>query len=381
MTKNIRVTDENGGLIGYTYPKRVKGLVKNGRAEIVGDCEIRLTDRCPTGSEISEDKIMDNNKIYFNAREWFPVPNCPDQQAQRTFITGFDGDFVEVYMLGDWQWHWSEISTNPLQLDKNTRYTFTFWLNGGENDCGNEVCEFRILFNDNSMESVDRDSEFVFKLNRNFIKPLKRYKGWELYEIPFTTQDNLYTRLKFVSMRAYMTVMPALDKEAYADLKDEIDKFDGIRPQKHNIIFADGWPSGRQSWFSTESLKDQYGRKNNSRAQFDYDDICARVEDEICAVIKDEFADEVDEYIREEIRGIIVKEFRERLRERLDAESLEDKNDERNDFTINDADIDFSGAVISAKTLHQLMKRIGNGTNVNLSGAVIDDDIGDIGDM
>lgn len=29
MTKNIRVTDENGKLIGYTYPKRVKGLVKN----------------------------------------------------------------------------------------------------------------------------------------------------------------------------------------------------------------------------------------------------------------------------------------------------------------------------------------------------------------
>lgn len=255
MTKNIRVTDENGNLIGYTYPKRMRGLVKNGRAEIVGDCEIRLTDRCPTENEISEDVKM--NIINFNAREWFPIPNCPDQKADRTFINSFDGKLVEIYMIGDWQWHWSEISSNPLTLEKNTDYIFRFWLNGGENDQNNEVCEFRILFNNNAMESVDRDNEYVYKLNRSFIKPIKHYKGWELYEIPFTTQNNLYTRLKFSAMRAYTSIMPALDAEAYADLPDEVDEFDGIRPQRHNIIFADGWPSGRSSWFSTESLKNR----------------------------------------------------------------------------------------------------------------------------
>lgn len=262
MTKNIRVTDENGSLIGYTYPKRMRGLVKNGRAEIVGDCEIRMTDRCPAENEISEDVKM--NIINFNAREWFPIPNCPDQKADRTFINSFDGRLVEIYMIGDWQWHWSEISSNPLTLEKNTDYIFRFWLNGGENDQNNEVCEFRILFNSNAMESVDRDNEYVYKLNRSFIKPIKRYKGWELYEIPFTTQDNLYTRLKFSAMRAYTSIMPALSNEAYADLPDEVDEFNGIRPQRHNIIFADGWPSGRSSWFSTESLKNRNANPTGS---------------------------------------------------------------------------------------------------------------------
>lgn len=326
MTKNIRVTDTSGNLIGYTYPKRVKGLVKNGRAEIVSGCEIRLTDHCPAGKDFSEDNKIMSNKLYFNAREWFPIPNCPDQKADRTFINDFDGGLVEIYMLGDWQWHWSEISSNPLTLEKNTRYTFTFWLNGGENDCNNEVCELRILFNDNAMEPVDRETEFVYKLNRNFIKPIKRYKGWELYEIPFTTQENIYTRLKFAVMRAYTSIMPALDKEAYAELADEPDEFDGIRPQRHNIIFADGWPAGYSSWFSTQSLKRSRNRDAGSEGS---------------------------------------------------GGSVE---------TITSSNLDLSGAVLSEKTLKRILAKLGSDCNIQLSGAVInedddDDDIGEIGDI
>ena len=319
MTKNIKVADTNGNIIGYTYPKRARGLVKNGRAEIVGDCEIRLTDYCPAENDFSEDnKIMDK-KLYFNAREWYPIPNCPDQKADRTFINDFDGGLVEICMLGDWQWHWSEISSNPLTLEKNTRYTFTFWLNGGENDCNNEVCELRILFNDTAMEPVDRETEFVYKLNRNFIKPVKRYKGWELYEVPFTTQENIYTRLKFVSMRAYMSVMPALDKEAYAELQDEPDEFDGIRPQRHNIIFADGWPAGYSNWYSTQSLRRAQNPENRSG-------------------------------------------------------SCESDADRSWEAPIEGSNIDLSGAVVSEKTLKRILARIGSGSNVDLSGAVIGED-------
>ena len=42
MEKNIIVIDTNGNQIGKTYPKRARGLIKNGRAEFVSDCEIRL---------------------------------------------------------------------------------------------------------------------------------------------------------------------------------------------------------------------------------------------------------------------------------------------------------------------------------------------------
>ena len=42
MEKNVIVKDEFGKQVGFTYPKRARGLVKNGRAEYVGDCEIRM---------------------------------------------------------------------------------------------------------------------------------------------------------------------------------------------------------------------------------------------------------------------------------------------------------------------------------------------------
>jgi len=37
ITKNVIVTDKNGNVIGATYPKRAKGLLKKGRAELVSD--------------------------------------------------------------------------------------------------------------------------------------------------------------------------------------------------------------------------------------------------------------------------------------------------------------------------------------------------------
>ena len=42
MEKNIIVTDRTGERLGFTYLKRAKGLVKNGRAEFISDREIKL---------------------------------------------------------------------------------------------------------------------------------------------------------------------------------------------------------------------------------------------------------------------------------------------------------------------------------------------------
>ena len=44
-TENIEVVDEQGNVYGATYPKRAKGLVKNGRARFVGENRICLA--CP----------------------------------------------------------------------------------------------------------------------------------------------------------------------------------------------------------------------------------------------------------------------------------------------------------------------------------------------
>jgi hypothetical protein len=55
MTKNIAVVDEQGNQYEATYPKRAKGLVKNGRARFVDENTICLA--CPPNMEL-EDKEM-----------------------------------------------------------------------------------------------------------------------------------------------------------------------------------------------------------------------------------------------------------------------------------------------------------------------------------
>jgi len=60
MTKNIEVVDEFGFSYGVTYPKRAKGLVKNGRARFENDEKIILTR--PPEHLIMEDNTMSDNK-------------------------------------------------------------------------------------------------------------------------------------------------------------------------------------------------------------------------------------------------------------------------------------------------------------------------------
>lgn len=270
MTKNdaqakqtVRVFSADGEEIGSTYPKRARGLVKQGRARYVNDSDIRLIVSDVT--QITEETKMDNintntpasiqtepvNRLYFSAREWSFNKDCNKNVGNRSFMQGPDGVISEAYMIGDWGWNWTEIVSKTLILPKNTLHTFTFWLNGGENDRNNEVCRFEVVFNN------DYEGRYTYNLNRNFIKPLKKVNGWELYEIPFRTGDNEYTQLKFVAQAAYMTVMTAKDASEYANIPDSVDPYEEYRPQRHNIVFSDGWPNN--TWYSTQKMEASYG--------------------------------------------------------------------------------------------------------------------------
>ena len=59
IEKNIVVVDEKGNEYEATYPKRAKGLVKNGRARFIDENTICLA--CPPNIEL-EDKTMSENK-------------------------------------------------------------------------------------------------------------------------------------------------------------------------------------------------------------------------------------------------------------------------------------------------------------------------------
>ncbi len=274
MTKNnstakqtIRVYSAEGNEIGTTYPKRAAGLVKKGRAHFVNDCDIRLNVSDVT-TFTEENTMMDNNintnnsantepvnKLYFDAREWILNKECKNNVGSRSFMQGPDGVINEAFMIGNWGWDWTEIISKIMLLPKNTLNTFTFWLNGGENDNCNEICRFEVIFNN------DYENRYTYNLNRNFIKPVKKCNGWELYEIPFRTGDNEYTQFKFIAQRAYMTVLNAKDVSEYADLPDNADPYEQYRPQRHNIIFADGWPTNTN--YSTVRLEQMHGQKQS----------------------------------------------------------------------------------------------------------------------
>lgn len=65
MEKNMTVIDEEGNIIGATYAKRAKGLIKKGRARSVDDTTICLA--CPPNENL-EDIKMDNNIETTNAK-------------------------------------------------------------------------------------------------------------------------------------------------------------------------------------------------------------------------------------------------------------------------------------------------------------------------
>lgn len=184
-----------------------------------------------------KEEIQENNiqKIYFNAREWsFSKEFTETNKGERTFITSFDGSLAEAYSFGSWSdEETSEIATKQLILKKNTDHIFTFWLNGGENQYQTEICNLQIIFNN------DNENKRIYKLNRNLIKPVKYHKGWLLFEIPFTTEDNEFTQFKFTVKGAVMTVIPADDKEKYANLSDDIQQ---PYPMRYNIAFKNGYP-------------------------------------------------------------------------------------------------------------------------------------------
>lgn len=263
--KTVRVLDGEGSRIGVTYPRRAAGLVKKGRAYYVNDFTIRLNmsdTMLPDSIQKSKVMKMDNRtiidntkneteaqvlKLYFEPRTWSFNKECEHNVGGRSFMMGPDGVLAESYMLGDWGYNWTEIVSKTLLLPKNADCSFTFWLNGGENDRNDEVCRFEIVFNN------DYEQRLTYNLNRNYIPPVKKLNGWELYEIPFRTQDNEYTQLRFVAQKAYMTFMSAKDADAYEGLTGGTDPYEGERPQRHNIVFDDGFPTNK--WYGTQNLQ------------------------------------------------------------------------------------------------------------------------------
>lgn len=220
MTKNIRVINENGEIIGHTYPKRMKGLLKNGRAELVGDCEIRLRGGYPTENdfEFSEDTKM-TKIINFDASAYTIRPECKNYSYSKEVITDDFGNNVFTYKLGNWQWDWCQIDTD-MTLEKDTDYIFRFAVAGGYNHTFNAVSRFII-----SKNHSDEDY-FGYNLSKSSFKPvLSKVSSIErewlrVFEVKFNTGDCTDFTFSFAAQLAEMRILPAMENEAYAELAD-----------------------------------------------------------------------------------------------------------------------------------------------------------------
>lgn len=264
MIKNIKVTDKQGNLIGTTYPKRAKGLVKNGRAEYISGCEIQLNTHAPIAND-TEDKNM-SKVINFNAREFRFDKRCDNNVGSRFFITDCFGEGTEVFEIGNWGWDWTQIVCEK-QLEKNTDYIFRFAMTGGICDTRDETSQFVIcpVAEDEDI-SAAWENRYTYSLAQSEYKPALS-KRWgsgfiRIYEIPFNTYDCERFAFAFIAMHAAAKIFPAKELSAYADFEDL--SCDEYYAQRTNNLYG-GCP--KSSCYCSDGANMSFNNTNMSESE------------------------------------------------------------------------------------------------------------------
>lgn len=260
------------------------------------------------GSDTSKEARENVKLLFFEPRKWKPAKKPENNVTARSFISNpFGEGLTEAYTIGDWNFNWSEIETADMPLEKNTDYEFVFWLNGGECENSGETSRLELIFDN------DYENRYTYNLNRSFIRYERHYKGWYLYRIPFNTEDSCYTKLKFISMRSYMSIIKAEAPESYSDLPED-NPPEGV-PQRHNIVFKDGFPLNA-AWsykiFGKNNTHDLYNYNRNMPIE---ESIREAFEE---SGIKDDIADEIIDQVMDDIdfdgiKDQIIQEIKDKL--------------------------------------------------------------------
>ena len=229
MEKNVTIIDESGNVIGETYPKRAKGLVKKGRAEYVNDFTIKMPDtHVPTvayDNDNTEVRYM-SKVIGFEARGFQIDPTCKGNNiANRMFVTDALGNNVEVYEIGDYGSNWTQISYE-MSVEKNEDFEFLFAMTGDIDADNNQSakCNFIIMPIHEADPDKDWDNRYQYSLLHRDYKPTME-KVWNgssirFYRIPFNTGDADKIRFVFVAFQRPYKVFPVKNFEEYKALED-----------------------------------------------------------------------------------------------------------------------------------------------------------------
>ncbi len=261
MEKNIIVTDPEGNVIGSTYPKRAKGLLRSGRAVAEGaDC-IRLLSADPPVAEVHflmEDYDM-SQTIGFKAREFHFDPSCDVNTGSRQIIT-LNGENIECFEIGDAEDVFGCETKIRMQkdLEAHTDYLFAFTACSSYTGRESAASQAIIYYGDHEEDAftypLDRVGKSLFQptLCKRFGDELLR-----VFEIPFTTeQAGSYTiviRVKDMEFRLF----PAKPAESYAELAD-ISYEQWMQEEQHKWVARLG-AIGSKTQESLSGLGDQLG--------------------------------------------------------------------------------------------------------------------------
>ena len=106
MEKNVTVVDEQGHVYGATYPKRAKGLVKNGRARFVGENKICLAS--------PPDIILEENDMSVNINKTQVFNQIVELQKS---LDSIESILFKIQCVTDSQSYVETEDGNPLTLD------------------------------------------------------------------------------------------------------------------------------------------------------------------------------------------------------------------------------------------------------------------------
>ncbi len=110
IEKNVIVVDEQGNTYEATYPKRAKGLVKNGRARFVDETTICLA--CPP-NEKTEDEIMSENKKQETVQK---QPKTPAPAATEKYTFAYCMEQIEAILAAQNDGFYTEVLTQLKEL-------------------------------------------------------------------------------------------------------------------------------------------------------------------------------------------------------------------------------------------------------------------------
>lgn len=365
IEKNIVVTDADGKTIGSTYPKRAKGLVKNGRAEYADDQTICLRfTRAPTAVDTTEEHKM-SKVINFNAREFRLDETCVtldddgnvigrSNVGERAYQTTSLGSF-EMWEIGDWGWNWTQI-VSEKKLEKNTDYILRFAMTGGHCDTFDETSKVILNAKDgyDTPEAAWED-RMTFDIAQSKYEPVisKRDKTGLLrvFEIPFYSGEHEEWEIRFVAMHAVARFFASPDNFAFEKLEDFT--YDDWRREREQHLDSEDSGLSRLGMV-LNAIKDGIGISAGNKK--------AKIEEAVAAADTEYDEKRFAELLRGFGDGAVISLGGIKVSPSYSTEFYDIGG------AFDGAVFDIHDADITAKALSMIIKKLGDGCVVNMSG-------------